>query len=326
MPMPSGPPDYSGFSWRPAAETDVATLAALHRRCYDIDGGYFMVAEEFRDELLGEDFDPTFDTVMGFDQAGDAVAFGSVHIPGGERTQRRCFPWGFVHPDHRGQGVGTALMRWLEERCQERLSGYDDGLPAVYRVDAYDFQRDRIVLFDGLGYTAARYFTEMLCTLSDDIPEPGSPEGIEFRGWSDDVKEAARVVHNEAFADHWGSQPITPHAWELYQDDFFLPSASFVAFDGDEAVGYLTASTYPHDYGVRMRKEGWVESLGVVRSHRGLGIATALLDRAMAVFVQMGLTHAALGVDTESPTGAFGLYTRLGFTVDKRSITMLKDA
>jgi len=325
MPMPSGPPDYPGLAWRPAVETDVETLAALHRRCYDVDGGYFMVAEEFRDELRGEDLDPALDTVMGFDRAGDVVAFGAVQIPGGERTQRRCFPWGFVHPDHRGQGVGTALMRWLEERGRERLAAYSDGLPSVFRVDAYDFQPDRIALFERFGYAPARYFTEMLCLLSDSVRGPALPEGIEFRVWSDDVKEAARVVHNEAFIDHWGSQPITPHAWELYQGDFFLPSASFVAFDDDEAVGYLTASTYPHDYEVRMRKEGWVESLGVVRSHRGRGIATALVDRAMTVFVEMGLSHAALGVDTESPTGAFGLYTRLGFTVDKRSVTMLKD-
>lgn len=324
--VPSSPPDYPGLSWRPAAETDVETLAALHRRCYDVDGGYFMVAEEFRDELRGEGFDPRRDSLMGFNEAGDAVAFGAVHIPAGERTQRRCFPWGFVHPDHRGRGVGTALMRWLEERGKERLAGFNDGLSAVFRVDAYDFQPDRIDLFEKFGYTTARYFTEMLCPLSDDAGEQKPLKGIELLAWSENVKEAARVVHNEAFADHWGSQPITPGAWDLYQGDFFLPSASFVAFDGEDAVGYLTASTYPHDYEVRMRKEGWVESLGVLRSHRGRGIATALLGRTMAVFRGMGLTHAALGVDTESPTGAFGLYTRLGFTVDKRSMTMLKDA
>jgi mycothiol synthase len=324
--MPSRPPEYPDLAWRPATEADVATLASLHRRCYDMDGGYFMVAEEFRAELRGEDLDPAFDTIMGFDRTGNVAAFGSLHIPGGERTQRRCFPRGFVHPDHRRRGVGTALMLWLEGRGRERLAGYGDGLPAVYRVDAYDFQPDKIALFERLGYTTARYFTEMLCPLPVETRETTPPEGIEIRVWSDDVNEAARVVHNHAFSDHWGSQPVTSHAWDLYHDEFFLPSASFVAFDGGEAVGYLTASTYPHDYEVRIRKEGWIESLGVVRSHRGRGIATALLDRTMAVFNEMGLTHAALGVDTENPTGAFGLYTRLGFTVDKRSITMVKDA
>ena len=30
------------------------------------------------------------------------------------------------------------------------------------------------------------------------------------------------------------------------------------------------------------------------------------------------MTHAALGVDTDNPSGAFGLYEGLGFRIDSR--------
>ena len=33
----------------------------------------------------------------------------------------------------------------------------------------------------------------------------------------------------------------------------------------------------------------------------------------MQAFLEDGLDHAALGVDTDNPTGAYGLYQRLGF-------------
>ena len=41
----------------------------------------------------------------------------------------------------------------------------------------------------------------------------------------------------------------------------------------------------------------------------------------MMAFLEDGLDHAALGVDTDNPTGAYGLYQRLGFLQRHRSVT-----
>jgi ribosomal protein S18 acetylase RimI-like enzyme len=164
----------------------------------------------------------------------------------------------------------------------------------------------------------------MLRRLDEPLPKAALPPGVEIHAWSDEVSEAARVVHNAAFADHWGSQPITAHAWDLWHDEFFLPGASFVAMDGSDLVGYLSGGMYPHDFESRGRTEGWIEGLGVVRSHRRRGIAAALLVAAMGAFRDRDLQFAAIGVDAENPTGAFGLYSRLGFCEEKRSITFLK--
>ncbi|NCU81693.1 MAG: GNAT family N-acetyltransferase, partial [Acidimicrobiia bacterium] len=42
-------------------------------------------------------------------------------------------------------------------------------------------------------------------------------------------------------------------------------------------------------------------------------VAKNLITHALAKYKALGLTHAALSVDTQNPTGAHGLYTKLGF-------------
>jgi ribosomal protein S18 acetylase RimI-like enzyme len=46
----------------------------------------------------------------------------------------------------------------------------------------------------------------------------------------------------------------------------------------------------------------------------------------MRAFKAAGLGYAMLGVDTENPTGALRVYTRLGFAQVKRFITFEKSA
>lgn len=322
--MPVMPAPFPGLAWRPADLDDAEALARLHAACYEVDGGYLMVADEFRSELRSTDDDPERDSLVGVADSGEIVVFGLVHVPGGERTERRAFPFGHVHPSWRGCGVGTALLTWQEARAQERFADHRDGLPTVIRVSAYDTQADRIRLFERFGYSPARFFVEMVRSLADPLPEAGLAGDLEIRPWSDEVDEPARLAHNEAFADHWGSQPVTRHAWDLWHDQFFLRDASFVAADRGRVVGYASASMYPHDFESRGRTEGWVEGLAVVRSHRRRGVASALLRAVMEAFRQRRLEYAAIGVDAENPTGAFGLYTRLGFVEEKRSITFLK--
>jgi len=44
-----------------------------------------------------------------------------------------------------------------------------------------------------------------------------------------------------------------------------------------------------------------------------------LIARSLARFRDAGLEDAMLGVDSDNPQGALGLYESIGFTVDQRS-------
>ncbi len=58
--------------------------------------------------------------------------------------------------------------------------------------------------------------------------------------------------------------------------------------------------------------QGAIQNLGIVRSHRGHGLGSLLMSRALAGFVAAGLPRAYLEVTAQN-VGAVRLYERLGF-------------
>jgi GNAT superfamily N-acetyltransferase len=96
---------------------------------------------------------------------------------------------------------------------------------------------------------------------------------------------------------------------------------SVIALFEGQVVGVSLNAHFPEDEELLGRRDGWVESLGVVKEWRRKGMATALLKASFNAFLDAGFTHAALGVDTENPTDALKLYTGLGFEPTHRSIT-----
>ena len=67
------------------------------------------------------------------------------------------------------------------------------------------------------------------------------------------------------------------------------------------------------------RQRGYTETICVRRPWRRRGLARALIARSFKVIKGQGMTEAALGVDTESPTGALQLYEGMGFRPVKRA-------
>jgi ribosomal protein S18 acetylase RimI-like enzyme len=62
------------------------------------------------------------------------------------------------------------------------------------------------------------------------------------------------------------------------------------------------------------RRDLDIPLVGTRRTGRKRGIASALLTRAVTEARAAGFDTASLGVDADSPSGAVGLYERLGFT------------
>ena len=67
------------------------------------------------------------------------------------------------------------------------------------------------------------------------------------------------------------------------------------------------------------RKRGWLDGVFVRRPWRRRGLASALVARALVRLREAGMEEAMLGVDSENPSGALGLYERAGFQVHRRS-------
>jgi ribosomal protein S18 acetylase RimI-like enzyme len=64
--------------------------------------------------------------------------------------------------------------------------------------------------------------------------------------------------------------------------------------------------------------EGFVRQLAVAPSHRGQGLALALLREGFRRNVARGMPAAILGVDAANPTGALVLYEKAGMRVHEQ--------
>lgn len=152
--------------------------------------------------------------------------------------------------------------------------------------------------------------------LTAPIPALVVPDGLRVRPWSPDVDEAVRVAPNDAFADHWGSEPRTPETWSHGRTMFTAPW-SLVSFDDAtaEVAGYRLSSRYEHDRQVLGYSAGYTALLGVRRPWRRRGVGTALLAAVMDRCRADGMQYAELGVDTANPSGAHGRLASHGYEV-----------
>jgi mycothiol synthase len=242
------------------------------------------------------------------------------HAPSGERLER-AYLHGEVHPDRRRQGVGAALISWQLDRATEILAAYEHNLPRFVRTHQRAVRTDALALYERHGLRAVRYTDELIRPLDPPIAAP-RVEGVSVVPWDLDRTNEVRLVKNAAFADHWGSTPSDESQWSHWlSDEGVRLDLSVVALDGEQIVGYSLNDHFVDDEQVTGRRDGWISSLGVLRSHRGRGIAAALIAASIEAFRRAGFTHARLGVDTENPSGAYALYQRLGFEPSERMIT-----
>jgi mycothiol synthase len=218
-----------------------------------------------------------------------------------DRGGGRLIVDGYVHPELRGRGVGSELLRLSEERAAEM----DEPRVAVQNAT---IEPTAPGLFASHGYTPVRWFWRLVIDL-EEAPEPVTPPGIEIRPLRD-LGEAPSVhaVLDEAFAEEWGhrSRSFEEYAERTFHRPGVDLSLYWVALEGDEIVGAALCDWK------RVGDWGWIGSIGVRPPWRRRGIAEALLKTAFAEFVRRGERRVALGVDAENPTGATRLYERVG--------------
>lgn len=335
------PSSELGLTWRPISEDDIDRLLALMGVLEAHDNWN---ERQDRDDLVESLFegsykDATRDSVLGVDDAGVPRAFGHLTPLPGE-TLRRVYLSGGVHPDWRRRGIGREVLRWQTERAHEAIAeqaavaqeaaAESTSAPKPWRIVAHQESRqaDSGALYRAAGYTAIRWSHDMVRPLvagAPAIPDAAVPDGLELAPWTDEFDEAVRLAHNEAFAQHWGSQPRDEEMWttSVTEHRCFRRDWSSVVLDlaqpdsdGRPAVaGYIVCYAYPQDWEAAGHTQGWVQLIGVRPAWRRRRLAPALLAAAMRAFAADGMDAAALDVDAGNATGALDLYAGMGFRV-----------
>jgi ribosomal protein S18 acetylase RimI-like enzyme len=177
--------------------------------------------------------------------------------------------------------------------------------------------------------TAMRWWSEMTRDLREPVTPVPVPDGLTVVPLGPPYDAARwdgplRAAHNAAFADHWGSTPVSAQAWAHYRTGgrAFRPACSAVALTaGDQVAGYLLAYEYEADTARTGRRDVYVGTVGTLTAHRGRGIAAALLAHVLAAAAGLGYATSSLTVDTQNPTGALGVYERAGYRLRRREVT-----
>lgn len=178
------------------------------------------------------------------------------------------------------------------------------------------------------GYGKQRTWLQMTRPVEPGESFPGPREGVTIRrveSHDNGLPLAAdlQTVHEmleKSFQDHFNSyresfpefvqrlREDPGHRW----DHWWL---AFVDVDGvPEPAGALVSTVLPPN--AAGREGSYIDYIGVHRLARGKGVAKSLLNTVIADAAERGRDRVGLEVDDDSPTGANGLYTSMGWVTD----------
>ncbi len=308
----------AGYQLRPARLQDLPAAVTVFNACAkQVSGVEEFAVQEFESEWTEPGFDLERDTRVVIAPDGALVAYCEVWDV--DDPHVRIPVWGRVHPQHAGKGIGTALLRWAEERACQSIPQAPEGAQVVAISLMLTIDRAAGELLCSAGYQFKRHFLRMVIDINEVPPEPSLPQGIRVRQFVRGQDEHATILAlRESFRDHWGfvEHPLEEELarWEHFMetDRRFDPTLWFLAMAGEEVAGISLC----YDHAFDDHEMGWVGSLGVRRPWRGQGLGLALLQHSFQEFHRRGKARGGLSVDAESLTGATRLYLKAGMHSD----------
>ncbi|HEX7541485.1 MAG TPA: GNAT family N-acetyltransferase [Anaerolineales bacterium] len=320
-------PSIPGLTFRHfRGEADYPHMAALISACKVADGverstNVDDIARTYRHL---ENCDPQTDMLFA-EVEGQVIAYGRVWWDDLLDGVRLYHPFGFLHPDWRGNGIGTAMWEAGERRAREIAAGHPKETPKFLQVEPFESEKGLVALLERRGYRPARYETYMVRDLSEPFSEAPMPPGLEVRPVKLEHLRHIFEASNEAFRDHWGSRDVSEEGYKAEMEDpNFHPELWKVAWDGDQMASVIHNFVDEKENVEYQRKRGYTEGICTRRPWRKLGLARSLLVQSMQMFKEMGMTETARSVDSENLSGAFHLYEGVGYRKVKQQINYRK--
>ena len=266
--------------------------------------------------------------------SGKLIGFGQLVLMSQQTQAIEAYLYFDIHPAWQGKALETEILQWGEERLCEigRAKNLSLKLLTFCRSD----RLDRLIRLKQQGFTQARSFLTMSCSLNQPISSSALPTGFTRRQLSTkghhfqiplgDVQDWVQLF-NESFIDHWQHQDLTVETarqW-LFNNPHCKPELNLVAVapDGKLAafcVGYINGN----ENASNRCNEGWIKLLGTRRGFRRLGLGRAMLLTQMQQLKAVGVERVKLGVDAENLTSATKLYQSVGFQPIKTWLSYAK--
>lgn len=235
---------------------------------------------------------------------------------------------GALAPEARRQGVGTAMLRWMESRLREIAGGHPPELQKFFLSGGVPPAAEGThALFIKEGYSVFRNYHSLLRPNLENIEASALPSGLEVR--PADPAHFRAIWKNiiDSSRDEWPPYDLTETDYQAWlSNPNFQPDLWQVAWDIEQDVPVGHVLTYidhaeNEKYG---RKRGYTEGIGVDPAWRRRGVARALISLSLQVQKQAGMTESALAADAGSANDAARLYQSCGFKIQMTDIFYAK--
>ena len=234
---------------------------------------------------------------------------------------------GFLVPAWRRKGIGSAMLRWMEEHLRTVAEAQPAERAQFFEVSASQSQQGLSFLLERAGYLPVRHFYEMVRPDLEDIPDLSLPDGLEMRPVSPDHYRAIWASIDETSQDEWGYTTPTEEDHQVWLDSpRFQPRLWQIAWDPatGRVVGHVLTFIDREENEKFGRKRSYTEGIGVDRAWRRRGLARALIAHSLQAQKETGMAESAMNVDSENLSGATRLYESLGFRVIRRDAVYRK--
>ena len=229
-----------------------------------------------------------------------------------------------VHPARRRQGVGTALVRALENALETALGNTPASEAATLRLWSHGDLEGARALAARDGYTSVRELWVMCRSLRADagpLPAVSLPEGFRARHFIVGQDEDAWLrVNARAFADHPEQGRLTRVDLDRRIGEPWFDATGFILVEDMRGPAPVLAASHwtkivpveDPDLGPTEGTEGEVYVVGVDPAYQGLGLGRAVTVLGLAHLRESGLAKAVLYVDADN-SAAVATYSGLGF-------------
>jgi mycothiol synthase len=222
---------------------------------------------------------------------------------------------GWVLPEWRGCGIGTAMLHWGENRARQLAASEHLGERFEFATQASSTEFEATALLLHEGYTVGYTELEMELDPSASLPECPLPPRIDIRPALLEHIPLIAESTAEAYCNEFPNNRFrnahmeAAEQAEWHNDPIFDRTLWQVAWDGDQIAGLVLP--------VIDQGRAALDEVIVRPAWRRRGLARALLTRALGDLRSRGITLIRIATWAEFPTRACDLYASLGFRVLK---------